>query len=665
MSVGEARSFEQRGSDLYDKYDPSPARPVHTRDHIVEELARRIASGGIPPGRTLPSEMELRERFGVSRTVVREAIQALSSRGLVEARRRIGTVVREIADWNLLDPEVLRWTAGTPPGADFLRDAVEARAAVEPAVAALAAERATARDAAELEAARQAMAAAGDDTEKWVAAALDFHLRLFAAGHNSVFSRVIPALGPSLEAGLRFARTVGLPPGRSLELHRVVVEAIRLRRPDDARAAMETLSRAEREEVSTDPAAARWTSVEAELPPVSSFPAALDGRADRPSAAQGLVTKFRALFGATPKVFRAPGRVNLIGEHTDHNDGFAMPTPLDLATWAAVAPRSDRRVRIHTDMLSEAIEFDLDEPGPRPRRDWSDYVRGTAIMLERAGCWLTGADLLLRGDVPIGAGLGSSAALEMAVARALTDVSGVEADAATLIRCCRKAENEFVGLRCGAMDQFAARLGEVGKATLLDCRTLEHRHIPIPPDVRLVLCNTMVRHQLAGSEYNERRRDCERGVALISARLPGATALRDVTAEDLEAGRDHLGERVFRRCRHVVFENARVLRAAAALEAGDMETVGRLMGESHRSLRNDYQVSCPELDLMVEIASEIDGVFGARMTGGGFGGCTVNLVRTGAVDRFKSAVTVGFERLSGRFPTIFTVASGSDVEAET
>jgi len=306
-------------------------------------------------------------------------------------------------------------------------------------------------------------------------------------------------------------------------------------------------------------------------------------------------------------------------------------------------------------MLSDAIEFDLDEPGPRPRRDWSDYVRGTAIMLERAGLWLKGADLLLRGDVPVGAGLGSSAALEMAVARALTEISGLEVDAPTLIRCCRKAENDFVGLRCGVMDQFSARLGAPGKATLLDCRSLEHRHIPLDPNTRLVLCNTMVRHQLAGSEYNERRRDCERGVAILSERSVETSSLRDATADDLENARACLPERVFRRCRHVVSENIRVLDAAAALEAGEMERLGRLMGESHRSLRNDYQVSCPELDLMVEIASEIDGVFGARMTGGGFGGCTVNLVRADAVERFKAEVAARYERLSGRFPTVFTV----------
>jgi len=648
---------------LYDKYPPARAgddsersvRPAHTRDRLVAELARWVVSGEIPPGRTLPSEMDLRERFGVSRTVVREAIQVLSSGGLVEARRRIGTVVREAAEWNLLDPRVLGWVGGTAPGDEFLRDLVEARMLVEPAAAALAAERATARDVAELEAACQAAVAAGDDVDAWVAAALDFHLGLFAAAHNAVFRRVIPALREPLELELRFTRRVGPPSPRAVDLSRRVVEAIRLRRPDEARAVTEALARVAREEVSTDPAVARWTSTEAEPPSVSSFPAALDGRADRPSADVGLVAKFRALFGATPRVFSAPGRVNLIGEHTDHNDGFALPTPLDLSTWAAIAPRSDRRVRIHTDMLSDAIEFDLDEPGPRPRRDWSDYVRGTAIMLERAGLWLKGADLLLRGDVPVGAGLGSSAALEMVVARALTETSGLEVDAPTLIRCCRKAENDFVGLRCGVMDQFSARLGVSGKATLLDCRSLEHRHIPLDPNTRLVLCNTMVRHQLAGSEYNERRRDCERGVAILFEQSIETTSLRDATADDLENARARLPERVFRRCRHVVSENIRVLEAAAALEAGEMERLGRLMGESHRSLRNDYQVTCPELDLMVEIASEIDGVFGARMTGGGFGGCTVNLVRADAVERFKAEIVARYERLSGRFPTVFTV----------
>jgi galactokinase len=630
--------------------------PRRSHDQVLDRLVRLIVDGAVKPGQPLPSEMDLCVQCGVSRTVVREAIQTLAAKGMVKAKRRVGTVVQAAENWTYLDGAVLDWARAAGHGADFDRALLEARLTVEPAVAALAAERATAQEVAELDRACQTMAASDDDEER-VHAALDFHLGLFAASHNAVFRQLVTAIRSTWLANLRRARGFALSQRRTVEAHRAVVEAVRLRQPDEARRAMETVLRIARDEMAADPAPRRWPAP----PRERLFPAGLEGDAGAARGAAGLAAKFRNLFGTEPRLYRAPGRVNLIGEHTDHAGGFALPAALDRSTWVAAAPRRDRRVRIHTDVLSEAVEFDLDEADPRPRREWSDYVRGTAIMLERAGYWLTGADLLLGSDVPVGAGLGSSAALEVAVGYALADVSGLAVDPVTLARCAQRAEDEFAGIRCGPMDQFASCRGQAGHAMLLDCRSLEHRALPLPPDVRLVVCNTMVRHELASSEYNERRQDCERGAALLSETMPGLVSLRDVSPEDLERFGGHLPDRTFRRCRHVVTENARVLRAAEALGAGDSALFGRLMGESHRSLRNDYQVSCPELDAMVEMALEVEGVFGARMTGAGFGGCTVNLVRADAVERFAETVGERYHRAIGRLPQIFTFVPGPGV----
>lgn len=632
---------------------PSPPRSF---DRVLGHLAELIVDGAVKPGEPLPSEMELCERCGVSRTVVREAIQALATKGMVRARRRIGTIVQSPEHWTYLDAEALEWARRSGAGPDLDRALIEARLTLEPAVAALAAERATAQEVADLDTAFQGMVAAADD-EARVQAMLDFHLGLFTASHNAVFRQLVTAIRPTWLANLRLSRGFNLSQRRTVDAYRAVVEAVRLRQAEDARRAMETILRLARDEMAADPAPRRWPAP----PRERLFPAGLEGHAGANHDMGALAAKFRNLFGRAPRLYRAPGRVNLIGEHTDHAGGFALPAALDRSTWVAIAPRDDRRIRIHTDVLSEAVEFDLDEPDPRPRREWSDYVRGTAIMLERAGYWLRGADLLLCSDVPVGAGLGSSAALEVAVGYALADASGIGVDPVTLARGAQKAEDEFVGMRCGVMDQFASCLGAEGRAMLLDCRSLEYRLVPIDPGLRLVVCNTLVRHELTSSEYNERRQDCERGVALLSETMPGLTSLRDVTPEDLERHGGHLPDRSFRRCRHVVTENARVLRAADALEQGDAALFGRLMGDSHRSLRNDYQVSCPELDAMVEAALEVEGVFGARMTGAGFGGCTVNLVEASAVDRFIERVSASYQRTTGRTPVIFPFAPGPGV----
>ncbi len=292
-----------------------------------------------------------------------------------------------------------------------------------------------------------------------------------------------------------------------------------------------------------------------------------------------LFSKFKALFDATPRLFRAPGRVNLIGEHTDYNDGFVMPAAIDLSTIVAIAPRGNRTLRVHSIAFARTVEFDLDEPSPKPRGDWSDYVRGVALSMENAGHHLIGADLMLHGDLPMGSGLSASAALEVAAGFALCGISGVELDLTDLALYCQQAENEFVGMRCGVMDQFISCHAIADCALLLDCRGLVARRLRLDPRARLVICNTMVHHELAGSAYNARRESCERAVALLSGPLGGVKALRDVTQDQLTRFAAFLPDPILRRARHVVGENARVLRAATALAAGDLSEFGWMMNE--------------------------------------------------------------------------------------
>jgi galactokinase len=377
--------------------------------------------------------------------------------------------------------------------------------------------------------------------------------------------------------------------------------------------------------------------------------------------ARDLAAEFTRRFGPTPQVFRAPGRVNLIGEHTDYNDGFVLPAALELATYVAMAPRGDRRLRVHSQAFDSTAMIDLDEPTPTARKDWSDYVSGVALVLEQAGHRLTGADMLVGGDLPLGAGLSSSAALEIAAGYALLHGAGIPIDLVALSRWCRSAENDFVGMRCGIMDQLVSCCGVSGHLVLIDCRSLAMRPLRLDPSVSLVVCNTMVHHELASGEYNIRRRECEEGVALLSRSLGEVAALRDVTPEDLERHADLLPEPILRRARHVVSENARVLEAVAALESGDLARCGQLMSRSHESLRNDYEVSCAELDLMVALASSVPGVLGSRMTGGGFGGCTVSLVEAEAVDRFTESVGRAYRSATGKQPSILACTPGPGV----
>ena len=375
-----------------------------------------------------------------------------------------------------------------------------------------------------------------------------------------------------------------------------------------------------------------------------------------------LAQTFRELYGGQPRVYRAPGRVNLIGEHTDYNEGLVMPAAIDFSTSVAIDARDDRRVVVRSANFSDTAELDLDQPPTHGRGHWSDYPFGVAIKLEAAGQKLRGANILVHGDLPIGSGLSSSAAIEVATGLALLELANASVDRLELAKLCQEAENEFVGMRCGLMDQFISCFGQTGHALILDCRSLEYQPLPLPRNVKLVVCNTMVKHELAASEYNARRAECEEGVRLLARQFAEVQSLRDVTMDNLERVKSELAEVVNRRCRHVVSENERVAAASEALQREDLEAFGRLMGESHRSLRDDYEVSCKELNLMVDLASKADGVVGARMTGGGFGGCTVNLVESDSVDSFAEAVAEGYARATGREPEIYVCSPAQGAE---
>jgi galactokinase len=376
-----------------------------------------------------------------------------------------------------------------------------------------------------------------------------------------------------------------------------------------------------------------------------------------------LASSFRQRYGNKPRMFRAPGRVNLIGEHTDYNDGFVLPMAILQGTMVAIAPRPDRRLRVWSLNLQDSIELDLDKLGSGHRGNWQDYIEGIAAALQNQGMRLNGADIALKSDVSIGGGLASSAALEMALATALVSISDNPMDKLSLALAGQMAEHIHVGINSGIMDQFTSLHALTGHAILLDCRSLEATHIPLNlHEYQIVICDSRVRHSLATSEYNSRRLDCEMGAVLLSRALPGISALRDVTLTELERHRSILSELVLRRCRHVISENMRTLKAAKALAAGDAAAMGMLMSESHRSLRDDYQVSSRELDLLVECAQAQAGVLGARMTGGGFGGCTVNLVQRHRIASFREYVSREYKASTQITPEIFAVEPGKGAE---
>ncbi len=377
-----------------------------------------------------------------------------------------------------------------------------------------------------------------------------------------------------------------------------------------------------------------------------------------------LRAQFRERFGREARLFSAPGRINLIGEHTDYNDGFVLPMAIDRRTYVAAAARDDRRVRAGSADFIGQIEFEISRE-LLPADDWGNHVRGVAACVERAGFELRGANLLIASEVPIGAGLSSSAALEIAVGYTLLALAGQPIELRSLAFAAQRAEHEFAGTRSGIMDQFTACFGQQGHALLLDCRSLDCHSVALDLSaMRVVACNSKIKHDLAAGEYNQRRAECEEGVRLLADRLPSVTALRDVTFTEFEQHADLLPEVVRRRCRHVITENARTLEAAAALKRHDLRQAGSLMYASHASLRDDYEVSCRELDLLVEIAAQCAGVVGARMTGGGFGGCTVNLVASEHLDDFMATISSQYENETGIQPEIYVCQAVGGVREE-
>jgi galactokinase len=354
------------------------------------------------------------------------------------------------------------------------------------------------------------------------------------------------------------------------------------------------------------------------------------------------------------RVVRAPGRVNLIGEHTDYNEGFVLPAAIDLEIRIAYLPTADRRVELVRLDGGERDGFDIGSSRPKAGT-WLDYVAGTAWALGEAGLRCTGLRGVIASTLPPNAGLSSSAAIELAAAWALLDDDALGTDRFALAQLCQRAENAYVGVQSGLMDQFAESCGIAGAGVLLDCRSHEWRPIPLPPDVDLVVCHTGSPRHLDGSEYNLRRSQCDAAVAALAAIDPGIRSLRDVTPEALTAAGDRIDPIARRRAWHVVSENDRVLATVDALASGDLAAVGRLFAESHASLRDRFEVSSPELDAMVEIATGVPGVVAARMTGAGFGGCTVNLVRHDAVEALRTAVEADYPLRTGLTPLVLAV----------
>lgn len=376
-----------------------------------------------------------------------------------------------------------------------------------------------------------------------------------------------------------------------------------------------------------------------------------------------LIDQFQHTFGNPARIFSAPGRVNLIGEHTDYNDGFVLPIAIDRRTYVAAAANNSDFVRVQSLDLNEASAFALGEPDVLSGPKWLGYIAGVAFELQKRGTKISGADFMIRSDVPIGAGLSSSAALEVSIAAAFLALCNESLDLTSLARTAQKAEHTYVGTRCGIMDQLTVSSAQKSHALLIDCRSLDVKPIDLNlPETSVVICNTNVKHELASSAYNQRRRECEDAVGILRRFLPTIRALRDVHIGDLKEHAGELPGVLYRRAHHIVTENARTLEAAIALKDGEVETFGRLMSASHMSLRDDYEVSSMELDLMVELAGSCDGVVGARMTGGGFGGCTVNLVRSDEVEPFRRFIADAYRARTGINAATYAVNTDDGVK---
>ncbi|MBI5115139.1 galactokinase [Candidatus Poribacteria bacterium] len=375
-----------------------------------------------------------------------------------------------------------------------------------------------------------------------------------------------------------------------------------------------------------------------------------------------LTRRFYERFGGKPQVsLWAPGRVNLIGEHTDYNDGYVLPIAIGRRIYAAGAASGNDTVTIVSGNIKGEVVFDINRI--EPSGDWGDYARGIVAKTRREQRPLAGFNAFFLGNLPIGAGVSSSAAMEVVVCYLLQKLFGYSIPPAGAALLCQQAEHEFAGTRCGIMDQFVSVMGLEGKALFLDCRTLEFKHVPLSlGDYSLVACDSRVERGLATSEYNRRRAECEQGVRILAQRFEGVRALRDVSLSQLEECSTLVEPTIFRRCRHVVTENARVLEAIEAMRTGNVEKFGRLMNTSHDSLKDDYEVSCAQLDLLVNTARSVRGVLGSRLTGAGFGGSTINLVHNSAIDLFQNTLTEAYLKAFDTVPRFFECVASNGAE---
>lgn len=369
-----------------------------------------------------------------------------------------------------------------------------------------------------------------------------------------------------------------------------------------------------------------------------------------------IVEAFRNRHGREPRLFHAPGRINLIGEHTDYNDGFVMPFAIDRGVTVAAARRNDPLLSIYSMDLEKSADIDMRAPDPGHRGTWLDYVEGVARMLSRRGVEIPGADILVSSSLTMGAGLASSAAFEIALGILFCALADQGIDPMEIVLAAQETEHRYVGTQSGIMDQYISMFGKADSCLLIDCRSLTSQAIGFPArEETLLVCDSGIKHELATSEYNLRRAECEDGVRQIRQYIPSVRSLRDVGYEDFQRIESDISEPSRRRCRHVIMENRRTLQAAEALQNGNLKLLGQLMSDSHRSLKDDYEVSCAELDTLVESSIPVEGVLGARMTGGGFGGCTINLLARTAVGRFEESVRRHYHEAFHKTPAIFEV----------
>ncbi len=368
---------------------------------------------------------------------------------------------------------------------------------------------------------------------------------------------------------------------------------------------------------------------------------------------------FQEKFGKATLLVKSPGRVNLIGEHTDYNDGYVLPAAVDLGSYFAVAPNEVDMFRFYSYNLNDYYETSTDS-FEKSEKGWTNYLLGVIAQFSKSGKTVHGFDCVFGGDLPMGAGMSSSASLETGIAFAINEFEQFGTPVLDMIKLAQNAEHEYAGVQCGIMDQFAVMQGKTAHVIKLDCRSLDFKLFPFGmEDQILILVNTGVKHSLAGSEYNKRRQECEAGVSLLKKYDAAINSLRDVSIALIQAHKDEFDPVVYRRCSYVIEENKRVEKSCDALESADFEEFGRLMYDSHNGLKNDYEVSCTELDLLVDLARNVDGVLGARMMGGGFGGCTINLVKKAAVEHFEKTIKENYKTPEGESPDIIRVTIGA------